>query len=110
MPTPNVYRTASGAPGSRYWQQRADYDIAVDLDDENQRIIGSEKVVYFNRSPDVLRCLWVQLDANLFSRESDSWSTAAADGADLPHSIAKTMMRVDLPEPLGPGGIGGDCY
>lgn len=78
LPTPNVYRAASGAPGPSYWQQRADYDISVELDDENQRIIGSETIVYHNRSPDVLRYLWVQLDANLFSSGSDGWSAAEA--------------------------------
>lgn len=52
LPTPNDYRTASGAPGHKYWQQRADYVIDVELDDANQRIIASETVTYFNNSPD----------------------------------------------------------
>ncbi|MDP6058592.1 MAG: aminopeptidase, partial [Pirellulaceae bacterium] len=50
LPTPNDYRTASGAPGRGYWQQRANYHINVELDDENQRIIGSETITYLNRS------------------------------------------------------------
>ncbi|HVG38965.1 MAG TPA: hypothetical protein VM870_06750, partial [Pyrinomonadaceae bacterium] len=50
LPTPNDYRAASGAPGARYWQQRADYAIKVELDDERQRIIGSETVTYYNNS------------------------------------------------------------
>ncbi|MCB1054813.1 MAG: aminopeptidase, partial [Acidobacteria bacterium] len=66
LPTPNAYRTASGAPGHDYWQQRADYDIKVHLDDEQQRIEGSETITYTNVSPDQLRYLWLQLDANLF--------------------------------------------
>ena len=135
LPTPNVYRTASGSPGPSYWQQRADYNISVELDDENQRIIGSETIAYHNHSPDVLRYLWVQLDANLFRPDSDGWSAteapamsglsfqalrgvlyreefdggltitkvATADGENLPHTIVKTMIRVDLPKPLGPG-------
>ena len=45
LPTPNEYRTASGAPGHRYWQQKADYVISVALDDKNQRITGSEKKI-----------------------------------------------------------------
>ncbi|CAN5882607.1 M1 family metallopeptidase [soil metagenome] len=61
---PNVYRSASGAPGPRYWQQRADYEINVALDDEKQRITGSETVTYFNQSPDPLTYLWLQLDEN----------------------------------------------
>ena len=35
LPTPNEYRTASGAPGPKYWQQRCDYDIKCNLDEEN---------------------------------------------------------------------------
>ncbi|MGV3640315.1 MAG: M1 family peptidase, partial [Adhaeribacter sp.] len=61
---PNMYRSASGAPGPKYWQQRADYDIQVELDDENQVITGSEMVTYYNNSPDPLRYLWLQLDEN----------------------------------------------
>ena len=134
-PTPNAYRSASGAPGAEYWQQRADYDIAVELDDENQRIIGSERITYYNDSPDSLRYLWLQLDANLFSRDSDGWASSnapnldglsfkairsilhregfdsalsisrveATNGNALEHSIVKTMMRVDLDQPLSPG-------
>jgi len=62
--TPNVYRSASGAPGPRYWQQRADYNIDVELDDAKQRIRGSESVTYFNNSPDPLDYIWLQLDEN----------------------------------------------
>ncbi len=82
LPTPNAYRTASGAPGGEYWQQRADYDISVELDDENQRIIGSERITYYNYSPDSLRYLWLQLDANLFSRDSDGWASSNAPNLD----------------------------
>ena len=71
LPTPNTFRTASGAPGRDYFQNRADYDIRVELDDVNQRIIASETITYFNRSPDALRYLWLQLDQNLFRPGSD---------------------------------------
>src|ERR1043165_93144 len=64
LPTPNEYRTASGAPGSRYWQQKADYDIDVTLDEKNLTVIGTETVTYFNNSPDNLAYLWLQLDEN----------------------------------------------
>ncbi|MFC3810317.1 M1 family metallopeptidase [Lacihabitans lacunae] len=70
LPTPNTYRSASGAPGKDYWQQKADYQIKVELDDQNQRIIGSEKITYNNLSPDALSYLWLQLDQNNFSEGS----------------------------------------
>lgn len=133
LPTPNTYRTASGAPGHQYWQMRADYDINVVLDDENQKISGEETITYYNQSPDVLSYLWLQLDQNLFDPQSDYYQTSTGsmeksmsfdqyskllndfDGGykiewvkdsnakDLPFTIVKTMMRVDLPFLLKPG-------
>lgn len=73
LPTPNTYRTASGAPGHQYWQQKVDYDIKVELNDKNQSITGSEMITYTNNSPDALTYLWVQLDQNAFSKESDGY-------------------------------------
>ncbi len=70
LPTPNTYRTGSGAPGKDYFQQKADYKIQVELDDANQRIIGSEVITYYNYSPDPLKYLWLQLDMNLFKDNS----------------------------------------
>ena len=67
LPTPNEYRTASGAPGTKYWQQRVDYDIKCELDEDNQKLTGSETITYFNNSPDVLSYLWLQLDENQHS-------------------------------------------
>lgn len=64
LPTPNEYRTASGAPGPKYWQQRCDYDITCVLDEPNRRLNGKETITYFNNSPDVLTYLWLQLDEN----------------------------------------------
>ena len=64
LPTPNEYRTASGAPGPRYWQQRCDYDIKGTLDEKNLKFTGQETITYFNNSPDVLTYLWLQLDEN----------------------------------------------
>ena len=64
LPTPNEYRTASGAPGPKYWQQRADYDIKCELDEKNLKLTGSETITYFNNSPDVLTYLWFQMDEN----------------------------------------------
>ncbi|MEN8227943.1 MAG: M1 family metallopeptidase [Bacteroidota bacterium] len=131
--TPNAYRTASGAPGQLYWQQEANYKIAIELDDENQRISGSEQIEYINNSPDPLHYLWVQLDQNIRQKESLTMLTTpfrlneqmnsymlgwflsdfeggyriehVGDGAGnpLPHTINYTMMRIDLPSPLQPG-------
>ncbi|MGK2860698.1 MAG: M1 family metallopeptidase, partial [Chitinophagaceae bacterium] len=67
MPTPNSYRTASGAPGPDYWQQRADYDIKCELDEKNLKLNGSETITYFNNSPNTLTFLWLQLDENQHS-------------------------------------------
>ncbi len=64
LPTPNEYRTASGAPGPKYWQQRADYVIKCELDEANLKLKGAETVTYFNNSPDVLTYIWLQLDEN----------------------------------------------
>lgn len=64
LPTPNVYRTASGAPGHEYWQQKADYDIKVKLDEENFSVKANETITYHNNSPDDLDYLWMQLDEN----------------------------------------------
>jgi hypothetical protein len=64
LPTPNEYRTASGAPGPKYWQQRADYTIKCMLDEKALKLTGSETITYYNNSPDALTYLWLQLDEN----------------------------------------------
>ncbi|MEC9477095.1 MAG: M1 family metallopeptidase [Planctomycetota bacterium] len=70
LPTPTEARLASGAPGPRYWQQRADMDIEVHLDAENHSLHGKEKVTYHNQSPHTLTYLWMQLDQNRFRHDS----------------------------------------
>ena len=134
LATPNVYRTASGAPGHEYWQQKADYKIDLELDDEKQKIYGEETITYVNNSPDALSYLWVQLDQNMRAKDSqtkqikenklsdkmysfslDSYYSEFdggfkidhvkdANGKALPHTINYTMMRIDLPKPLKAGG------
>ena len=133
LPTPNVYRTASGAPGHQYWQQKADYDIRVQLDDNKQKISGTETITYHNNSPDHLEYLWVQLDQNQQSKESDTYLTTPTkinaemsidqlqalvpsfeggfnieevkdiNGYKISYTIVKTMMRINLTKPLKPG-------
>ena len=128
LPEPNLYRTASGAPGPAYWQQRADYKISVNLDPSTHRVSGTVKITYTNNSPDTLGFLWLQLDQNLFSPESRGASlnsgrsrwrgaideggfeitrveVARQEGRESPgYFIDDTRMRVTLGEPLPPGG------
>ena len=72
LPTPNEYRTASGAPGPKYWQQRADYDIRCELNENAPSITGSETITYYNNSPDALTFLWFQLDENIYSKDRNA--------------------------------------
>ncbi|MDB4291296.1 M1 family metallopeptidase [Cyclobacteriaceae bacterium] len=133
LPTPNTYRTASGAPGKDYWQQRADYKIELTLDDVKQQIEGTEAITYFNQSPDPLDYLWLQLDQNFRAQDSETPlvteyfmkdSVSAKElftiqnnfdggfridkvldeaGQPLAYFINKTMMRINLEQPLLPG-------
>lgn len=72
LPTPNEYRTASGAPGPQYWQQRCDYDIVCELDEPNRKLNGKETITYFNNSPNSLTYLWIQLDENQHSTKNSA--------------------------------------
>jgi hypothetical protein len=76
LPTPNEYRSGSGAPGPKYWQQQADYVINAELNDENQSITGSEVITYTNNSPDALTYLWLQLDQNINEKGNNTSRTA----------------------------------
>lgn len=136
LPTPNEYRNASGAPGYKYWQQQADYQIKLELNDEDQSVTGSEQITYYNRSLEPLPYLWLQLDQNLRAEDSNTpkieqsqvrdslpalvfqkyvmyeddfdggfviSSVTDDEGVPLQHLINKTMMKINLPEPLMPG-------
>jgi len=70
--SPNMFRTAAGAPGPAYYQQQADYKMDIELDDKNKKIYGSESITYTNNSPDDLEYLWVQLDQNVRKKDSPS--------------------------------------
>ncbi|MFN7043843.1 MAG: M1 family metallopeptidase [Flavobacterium sp.] len=65
MATPNMFRTASGAPGPAYYQQKADYKMNLELDDKNKKLYGSETITYHNNAKESLEYLWVQLDQNI---------------------------------------------
>ena len=78
-PAPSGTRSASGAPGPEYWQQRADYSIAVSLDTAQQRVAGSVTIRYTNNSPDTLRFVWLQLDQNLYREGSKGSMLFPAD-------------------------------
>ncbi|NJN27877.1 MAG: M1 family metallopeptidase [Cyclobacteriaceae bacterium] len=82
LPTPNSTRSASGAPGKAYWQQKADYNIEVELNDDKQTISGQEQITYTNNSPDGLNYLWLQLEQNMRSKSSDSYSTETSQIRD----------------------------
>ena len=80
LPTPNDQRTASGSPGKGYWQQQADHEINVELDEAKQNLTASETITYHNNSPDTLTYLWLELDANLFAKHSASNLTEVLAG------------------------------
>jgi len=82
LPTPNTYRTASGAPGHKYWQQKVNYQINITLDDKTQRLNGNEIIHYQNNSPDTLRYIWLQLDQNIKKNNSDTNLTRTAPSND----------------------------
>lgn len=95
LPTPNSYRTASGAPGNAYWQQRADYDIKCTLDEQKTTITGSEAVTYYNNSPDALNYLWLQLDENQHSSvKNANYQTGSSLPADGQLDL-RTLEKMD---------------
>jgi hypothetical protein len=89
-PQPNDIRTQAGKPGKSYWQQRADYQIKVSLDTTKHLITGTERITYFNNSPDVLTFLWVQVDQNIDNKE---FSRASASQGALPEQINPAVAR-----------------
>src|SRR3954468_24567146 len=90
LPTPNEYRTASGAPGPKYWQQKADYDIRCELDEGTQRLTGSETISYFNNSPDKLDYLWLQLDEN---QHSSTRNANYQDASKMPDTVTDAFTK-----------------
>ena len=133
LSTPTLLREGSGRPGPSYWQQRADYTIAVSLDTATHTIAGRETIRYTNRSPDTLRYLWLQLDQNLFRDDSrgallnppdarfaargfhggfvlDRVESVRPSGRQTVRRSLKTIedgtvLRVELDRPLPPRGV-----
>jgi hypothetical protein len=130
LPAPNVYRSASGRPGPRYWQQRVDYRIDATLDTDRHEVRAQEAITYTNNSPDTLTSIWMHLEQNICAAESITstlnqpplvFGASAFDfsckgfkggvtlqnlsssGRALKRVIDGTIMRVDLPAPLAPG-------
>ncbi|HRG52757.1 MAG TPA: M1 family metallopeptidase [Bacteroidia bacterium] len=103
LPDANDFRSASGAPGNAYWQQRADYDIDAFLNEKELRLEGSEQVTYFNNSPDALNYLWLQLDENEHRSTSDATNF---DGSKLSHPLTDTQLQdLDVSKKLNGLGV-----
>src|SRR5687768_17289026 len=100
LPTPSDYRNAAGAPGPRYWQQKADYVIAAELNHENQTITGSETIIYYNNSPDVLKYLWLQLDQNILAQ--GNMTRASQTGTRMTDTL-NTMQLFRRSDPFDGG-------
>lgn len=95
LPSPNVYRTASGAPGHEYWSNRADYDISAYLDEDKRNLKGSETITYYNNSPDNLDYLWLQLDEN---QQSSIKNAGYDDNSTLPKITTTVRLKTsDIP-------------
>ena len=137
LPTPNNRRTASGAPGYEYTQQKVDYVMDIVVDEDKNLLTGNESITYQNNSKDYLEYLWVQLDQNMrapdsktpLAKSEDLGNTAFngpatftknnltkqadfgfkikevnnATGGSLSYTVNRTMMRINLPQPLAPG-------
>jgi hypothetical protein len=100
-PDPTEFRSASGSPGPRYWQQRVDYVIRATLDTAAQKLIGSERVTYHNNSPDSLRYLWFQVEQNI---DDPAVSRALQASPALPAKLSPMARRFLAPEvPQGAG-------
>jgi len=128
LTAPNIYRSGSGAPGPKYWQNRADYDIKASLDTTTKTLTGSLRMRYTNNSPDTLHFIWMQVEQNAFKDKSlnsyvfpanSRFGARGFEGGDvierfdqvlngnrrvsLKRRPNETVMKVDLAEALAPG-------
>ena len=101
LPTPNTYRTASGAPGHQYWQQQADYKIKVALDEKNHQLTASASIHYKNNSPDTLTYVWLQLDQNIYQKNSAAVLTSTFDNDG---KVTFDEFRTKMQSPVWNGG------
>ena len=101
LATPNSFRTASGAPGRDYYQQKVDYVMDIELDDENKKIYGKEEITYTNNSPDDLSYLWIQLDQNIRKKDAPALEKNG-EGAE-PILRVETFVNTFFKEPFDGG-------
>lgn len=132
LPPGDVYRSGSGAPGPKYWEQRADYDLRAVLDTASKMLHGTMTLRYTNNSPDTLRFIWMQVEQNAFRSnslnafifaEDSRFGARGFEGGDiidrldeltpgrgngraaLKTRVEGTVMKVDLAQPLAPGRV-----
>ncbi|MDR6943157.1 M1 family metallopeptidase [Mucilaginibacter pocheonensis] len=127
LPPGNEYRTATGEPGPAYWQNQSDYVIDVSLDDKQNLIKGTATITYTNNSPEALSSLWLQLEQNVYRKDSkgiltglflykdpdkqvadggfeiESIKLAGNNAADITYHTYDTRMELKLSEPLKSG-------
>lgn len=101
LPTPNSYRTGSGAPGRDYWQQRADYIIEAEIDEPKNTLTGKETITYHNNSPDALSYLWLQLEQNVNKKENEDFGSVIASLKDSMSTLAMQYLVRPIAFPAG---------
>jgi len=127
MKNGSEYRAADGQPGPKYWQNRADYQLAANLNDKTDEITASEVLTYTNNSPQKLGFLWMQVEQNLFKQDSrgtaivplsgsrnwgrgqvfdagDKIKSISVNGVEVKYLITDTRMQVFLPKDLEANG------
>lgn len=123
----NEFRSASGKPGPKYWQNRADYKLTAQLIEATNTINGSVEVTYTNNSLDDLEFVWMYLEQNLFAKDSrgnavvpvsgsrngakgeefdggHKVSKVSVDGKAVAYEITDTRMKLFLDKPLKANG------
>ncbi|ADW67960.1 M1 family metallopeptidase [Granulicella tundricola] len=126
LPDPvNAYRSANGAPGPSYWQNRADYELHASIDTAAKVLTGDEVITYTNHSPDALTSLWIQLDQNTYrkdarsapaaggrrgiprtqSTDGDVLDTVEVAGQKADYVVSDTRVQVRLAAPLAHNGV-----
>ena len=109
---PNKYHNASGAPGVEYYQQKVDYKMDIELDEENNRLYGEEIITYTNNSPDHLPYLWLQLDQNIRRNDAPALEKNGASSSVTQRPSSFFQPHVLLSREIVPifGGYNGKKY